>query len=292
LGTDPLTFSQWGLELYNQLLPEILDRAIREDGRYKDVGRFYRLLVGQRYRANELLIRNLEGSYRNRDRKGDPGDRLPIQPVDAKTKRESVQFLCDHTFGAEAFKIAPEIYNRFGEEKWLGDGDSLIEYTTPVSLSNLMAQIQCDTLEDLLSPWILNALTDAALRVPETDDVYTIDELFISVRASIFSELETIKEGEFSSRKPAIPVQRRVLQEHYFKLLAFYAAGNSSSYFYRLDTNASRSLARQELFALESRIQAALQGGVKWDAPSTAHLTMLRDRITKLREATLTIGSP
>jgi len=288
LGTNPLEFAQWGLELYNQLLPEILDRAIREDGRYRDVGRYYMLLVRQRSQANYLLMRNLECLYRNKDHKGDPGDRLPIQVVDAKTKRESVQFLCDNTFGADAFKIAPEIYNRFGGESWLSM-DSF-ERTSQVSLIRAITSIQCGTLSDLMSPWVLDALSDMALRVPETDDVYAIDELFNTVTASVFSELDTIKEGEFSSRNPAIPALRRTLQEYCFKLLASHAAGDTTSY--SADTNTSRALARQELVKLESKIQAGLTGNAKWDAASSAHLTMLRDRIKKLLEASVTVGRP
>jgi hypothetical protein len=233
------------------------------------------------------LLRNLEGAYRNRDRKGDPGDRLPVQAVDAKAQRESVQFLCDNTFGAEAFKIAPEIYNRFGEEKWLDEFER-VERTMPISLGDLMTQIQCLTLENLLSPWILDALTDTALRVSEEEDVYSIDELFSAVRASVFSELDTIKEGEFSSRKPAIPIPRWALQEHYFKLLAYYVSGNMSYYF--PDTNSSRALARQELRQLESKIQVALN--IKMDAGSSAHLSMLQDRIKKLLDASLMMGRP
>jgi len=300
LGTDPLTYSQWGLELYNQLLPEILDRAIKEDGRYRDVGRYYALLVSQRYRHNYLLVRNLEGLYRNRDHKGDPGDRLPIQVVEAKTKRESVQFLCETTFGAEAFKIAPEIYNRFGQEVWLGDGDGWIERTGSVSLGGIIARVQCWTLEDLLAPWVLSALTDTELRVSESEDAYTIDELFSAVMASVFSELDTVKEGEFSSRKPAIPASRRTLQEYCFKLLAYYAGGPQSNpmslmsyyYYFSPDVTASRALARHELVKLDSKIAAALTGNTKWDAGSAAHLTMLRDRIKKLLEANVTVGRP
>jgi len=297
LGTDPLTFSQWGLELYNQLLPEILERAVREDGRYRDVGRFYLLLVRQRYQSNYLLARNLEGLYRNRDRKGDPGDRLPIEVVDAKTKRESVQFLCDNTFGAEAFQIAPEIYNRFGGETWLSDGGDWIERTRTIPLSGVIADIQCYTLEDLLNPWVVDALSDTMLRVPESEDAYTVDELFSTVIASVFSELDTVKEGEFSSRKPAIPAPRQVLQEYCYKLLAFYASGpggNMMSYYYSFypDVNSCRALARQELVKLESKIQAALTSNTKWDAASAAHLTMLRDRIKKLLDASLTVGRP
>jgi hypothetical protein len=247
------------------------------------------LLVRQRSQANYFVLRNLEGLYRNRDRKGDPGDRLPIQVVDAKTKRESVQFLCENTFGANAFKIDPEIYNRFGGETWFGF-DEFIRVSR-YSLGDMMSRVQCYTLEDLLAPWILDALSDSALRTPESeDDVYTIDELFNTVTASVFSELDTIKEGEFSSRKPAVPVSRRALQEHCFKLLAVYVSGNT--YSYSPDVNSSRALARQELVKLESKIQAALTGNVKWDAGSAAHLSMLRDRIKKLLDANVTTGRP
>ena len=281
-GKNPLEFSQWGLELYNQLLPEILDRAIREDGQYRDVGKYYMLLVNQRHQADTFLIRNLVGLYRNRDRKGDPGDRPPIQVIDAQTQRDTVRFLCDNTFGADAFKVAPEIYNRFGGEIWLS-GES-IGRTPQVSLGKLSTQLQCITLTELLGPWTFDALTDTALRVPESEDVYTIDELLSTVAASIFSELDTIKEGEFSSRKPAIPATRRALQDFCFLTLAEYAAGEAPI----PDINSSRSLARSELSKLEAKIQAALTGNAQnWDAGSTAHLTMLRDRIKKLLEASL-----
>jgi hypothetical protein len=209
-----------------------------------------------------------------------------------------VQFLCDNTFGAEAFKIAPEIYNRFGQEMWLGDGDAWLERTVSISLGDIIAQIQCFTLEDLLSPWVLQALSDTALRVSESEDAYMIDELFNTVTASVFSELDTIREGEFTSRNPAISASRRALQEHHFKLLAFYTtgpvAGSSAAFYYSFwpDVTSSRALARQELVKLESKIQAALTGNTKWDAVSAAHLTMLRDRIRKLLEASLSVGRP
>ena len=291
LGTDPLTFSQWGLELYNQLLPEILDRAIKEDGRYRDVGRYYQLLASQRMQQNMFLVRNLEGLYRNRDFKGDPGNRLPIQVVDAKTKRESVQFLCDNTFGADAFKIAPEIYNRFGQEIWLGSDDRF-ESSGSTSLSSIIMSLQCGTLENLLSSSVLNALTDTALRTPESEDVYTIDELFSTITASVFSELDTVGEGDFSSRRPAIPTQRRTLQEYHFKLLASYAAGDGIAA-YMPDVHSSRALARHELAKLQEKIKRTIADKAQnWDTGSAAHLGMLYDRISKLLEASLLLGRP
>ena len=289
LGRHPLEFAQRAVELYNQLMPEILERAIREDGRYRDVGRFYRLLVNQRAQANATVMRNLTGLYRNRDRRGDPGDRPPIQVVAAQTKRDTVQFLCDNTFGADAFRIDPEIYNRFGQEIWLGRGDAF-ERAAPISLSAVITSIQCGTLTDLLSPRVLYALTDAALRVSDDEDVYTIEELFSTVTASVFSELDSVREGEFSPRQPAIPASRRTLQEHLFRLLAHYASGEGLGT--SPDVHSSRALARHELAKLEEQIQTTLTGARNWDTGSIAHLTMLRDRIQRLLEASLAVGRP
>ena len=291
LGRHPLEFAQRALELYEQLMPEILDRAIREDGRYRDVGRFYRLLVNQRTQANAAAMRNLTGLYRNRDRRGDPGDRPPIQVVDAQTKRDTVQFLCDTTFGADAFRINPEIYNQFGQEIWLSSDFTRFERTPPISLSTVITDIQCGTLSDLLSPRVLYALTDTALRVSDDDDAYTIEELFSTVTASVFSELDTVREGEFSPRRPAIPAPRRTLQEHHFRLLASYAAGDGITA--SPDIHSSRALARQELASLESKIQATLTSHARnWDSGSVAHLVMLQDRIKRLLEASLAVGRP
>ena len=291
LGKHPLEFSKRGVKLYEQLMEEILERAIRDDGLYRDVGRFYRFLVNLRMRENRLLTRNIEGLLRNRDRKGDPGDRPPVQIVDAQTKRDSVQFLCDYTFGADAFKLDPDIYNKFGDERWL-EGDRPRILPTPVSLSSVISSAQCSTLEDLLSPQVLNALTDTALRTPDSEDVYTIEELFSTISASVFSELSDLKEGDtFTQREPMIPVLRRALQEHYFKLMALYALGTGQSFF-APDVNSSRSLARQELVRLEAQIHAALNITANRDTASTAHLTMLHERIKRILEASLVNDRP
>ena len=142
-----------------------------------------------------------------------------------------------------------------------------------------------------MAPWILDALTDTALRVPAGEDVFTIEELFEMLTASIFSELDAIREGdEFSAREPMIPAQRRVIQEYYFRLLAFYAMGDRTAI--APDRNSSRALARHELVKIEAKIQAALNIRALRDAGSEAHLSMLHSRINRLLEASLQMGRP
>jgi hypothetical protein len=186
--------------------------------------------------------------------------------------------------------IDPEIYNRFGQEIWLGR-DDIFERSAPISLNALITSIQCGTLSSLLSPTVLDALTDTMLRVADEEDAYTIDELFNTVTASVFSELDEVGAGDFSSRRPAIPAPRRTLQEHCFKLLASYAAGDITSFL--PDVHTSRALARHELAKLEESIQRTLEiNAARWDTGSVAHLTMLRDRIRNLLEASLLLDRP
>ena len=76
-----------------------------------------------------------------------------------------------------------------------------------------------------------------------------------------------------------------MLQEHYFRLLAFYASGN----YFQVDTSSSRALARSELKKIDAKIQGWSVGA---DAASVAHLGMLQDRIKRLLDASLTVGRP
>ncbi|GHT16834.1 hypothetical protein FACS1894189_1530 [Planctomycetales bacterium] len=285
LGSEPLDFAQTSLKRYNQFLPEILERAVRENGSYRDVARYYLMLLQDRYRSTMGLSSSIGGLYKNRDRKGDPGDRSPVQVVDAKKQREAIKFLSENTFGADAFKIAPEIYNKFGQEKWL-TSDYNIAVSTNFNLNEITAEIQCIILEDMIAPWVLDGLADTVFRVKDDEDLLTGDELFDSVTKSVFSELYTIKDGDFTSRKPAIPATRRTLQLHYFEVLSWYATGQldrGNSF----DLTFGQSLARQQLQGLESALQSVLKGNAKLDTGSKAHIQSLQERIKKVLDADL-----
>ncbi|MDR3232076.1 MAG: zinc-dependent metalloprotease [Planctomycetaceae bacterium] len=284
LGSEPLDYAKTILERYNQFLPEILERAVRENGSYRDVGRYYVMLVADRYRSTSGLSASIGGLYRNRDRKGDPGNRLPVQPVEAAKQREAVKWLSENMFAADAFKISPDIYNKFGQEVWLS-GNSITAYGGfPLGL--VTAVVQCHVLEDMIGPWVLTGLADTAFRVKEGEDALTADELFDSVTTAVFSELKTIKVGEFTSRKPAVPSARQTLQLHYFEILSMYALGQLQwNYF---DTDFGQALTRMQLRQISADIKALLaNGNVKLDSGSRSHLTVLGDRIDQVLKASV-----
>ncbi|MDR1270971.1 MAG: zinc-dependent metalloprotease [Planctomycetaceae bacterium] len=279
LGSNPLDYAKTATARYEKLLPELLDRSVKEGGSYKDAGRFFMLLTFDRVSANYVLARNVAGLYVNRDHRGDPKGRPPIQVVDAKTQRDSLEYICKTILAADSFKISHEVYNQFGEEKWL-HWNYQIYGTQTWTLSELILFARRYILYQLIYPWTLERLEETQLRVAEGDDVYTIDELFETITDAIFKELETIKEGEFTARKPAIGLHQRMLQNDYFQVLSFYSLGE-------LPPLSSQSIAQQQLTSLSSNIQALLNGKAKLDTASRTHLLSLQERIRKVLDANL-----
>jgi outer membrane biosynthesis protein TonB len=284
LGSNPLDYAKTATARYEQLLPELLDRSVKEGGSYKDVGRFFLLLAFDRVSANYGLARNVGGLYVNRDHRGDPNGRPPIQVVDAKTQRDSMEYLCKTIFAADSFKISPEVYNQFGEEKWL-HWNYAVYGSRNWTLSELILHARLYILFQLIDPWTLERLEETQLRIAEGDDVYTIDELFETLTDTIFKELETIKEGEFTAKKPAITLTQRMLQDVYFQILSFYSLGE-------LPPASSQSIARQQLTSLSSTIQALLTGKAKLDTASRTHLLSLQERIRKVLDANIIRYNP
>jgi hypothetical protein len=97
---------------------------------------------------------------------------------------------------------------------------------------------------------------------------------------TIFKELETIGEGEFNNKKPAIDSQQRDLQKVYFTALSLYALnqlryGPAST----LDT---QQIAKNQLKVVWKRIDEILSSDAKLDLSSRLHLENLKTTADKV----------
>ena len=288
LGANPVDFAKTRAALYQQLLPDLIDRAVEEGDNYRDVGTYFRVILMNMVSANDFLARNVGGYYINRDHRGDPQGRPPIQVVDAKVQRESVAYLCEEVFSKDSYKIPAELYNQFGTEKWIDWSGN--RFNSETVLRNTILSAQTRVLQTMLNTMTLSRLDDSELRVKEGEDVFTIAELFDTLTPAIFRELNSIKEGDFSPRNPAISLTRRNLQEYYFIILAEYTVGNTGRY--SNIPESCHSIPRQQLVSISSNIQAVLSGNAKLDPASKAHLINLNERIQKTLNASIERLSP
>ena len=288
LGANPMDYAKVNARLYDQLLPGLLDRAINEGDNYANVKFYFNVLLSQRFNSLGFVAKNIGGLYVNRDRKGDPGNRSPIEPVDAALQRESLQFLCDQVFAVDSFNIPADLYNSMGTNRWSDWGSNVGR--PDFSLRSQLLGWQLSLLTTLLDPSTLGRMDDTEMRVPEGEDVLTIAELLESLTSAVFKELESMREGEFTAQNPAIGTLRRSLQEKYYLLLADYASGDLAMFYSIPDS--CQPLSRLQLHALQSQMDAVLKGEAKIDTGSRAHLQNLHERINKLLHAEMIRRTP
>lgn len=92
----------------------------------------------------------------------------------------------------------------------------------------------------------------------------------------MFENLDSMGEGEYTDRKPAITSMRRNLQRSYLRQLSRLALNKGSA------PEDCQSLAFVELTRLKSRIDGVLGGNLKLDDYSRAHLEESSARIAKV----------
>ena len=136
-------------------------------------------------------------------------------------------------------------------------------------------------LQRLMSPLTLTRMHDSELKLDADKDLLTTAELLERLTSSVFSEVESTNEGEFTNRKPAISSLRRNLQRTFLDRLSQLALGNTSA------PEDCQTVAFMELTRLQGRVDQLLAGDLELDAYSKAHLQDTTARITKVLDATM-----
>jgi hypothetical protein len=284
LGKDPLEYSKQQAKLISELWPDFLDRSVKDGEGYQKARQTFGVLLSKYGSAMFFTARNVGGIDISRSHKGDKEAKAPFTVIEAKKQRESVDLLAANVFSEKPFQFPPSVYNYLASSRWSHWGvkePRRIDY----AIHDTIAMWQDRVLSQLMSPLTLERLYDSELRVPADQDAFTVAELVRKLNAAIFSEVETIKEGEFTERKPAINSLRRNLQRNYLERLAKLSMGQTDA------PNDCRSVARMELKNLHNSIDSLLKKELKLDAYSRAHLQESSAYIEKVLNAELNLNS-
>ncbi len=142
-------------------------------------------------------------------------------------------------------------------------------------------------VDRMLSPLNLKRIADAEHKIPADQDAFTNAELLERLTKAVYSEVDTLKEGEYTTRKPAISSLRRNLQRYYLKELGGLALGQRGG-----APEDCQTIAFAELTSLDARIDKVLKSNVKLDPYSRAHLQETSGRIRKILDAHLSVSTP
>ena len=139
----------------------------------------------------------------------------------------------------------------------------------------------------MLNTLTLTRLHDSELKVPADQDAFTVAELLDRLTGAVYAELDEIKEGEFTNRKPAIHSLRRNLQRNYLEQLSSLALGNTPA------PRDCQAVAAAQLKEIDARVKNLLKRNkVKLDTYSKVHLDEVSSRIQKVLDARISLARP
>ena len=150
-------------------------------------------------------------------------------------------------------------------------------------------------LQQLLSPRTLSRLADSELKVEAADEALTVAELFTRLTEATFSEVDSLKKGDFSDRKPAISSLRRNLQRTVLQEMGQLALDLPQQ---KNPPPDARPLARFVLKRLADRIAVLLaladaeDSALVLDHASRAHLEDVTTRIGAIVDPDLVTSRP
>ncbi len=284
LGTDPLDYAESQMRLVSQLRETILDRAVDDGESWAKARQAYERLLGLHFRAVGICTNWVGGSTVNRDHKGDPNGRDPIESIDPDQQRRALQFTIDNLFYDDAFGLTPELLAKMTVDKWWDDGGFMQIMEDPTwPVHERILGLQASAMSMILNPTTLNRLYDIEFRTPADQDALTLPELLSTIENAVWSELDDSMQANYSARQPMISSLRRNLQrEHVQRLIDLTLPDANLGAAQKPVAN----LCTMTLRDLEARIDGLLERrNGKIDAYSRAHLSELQLRIAKALDA-------
>jgi hypothetical protein len=211
LGSDPLVYYKQRTDMARELWKKIPEEFNTKGEQYQKI----RLAFGQGITEYAIAAANLPkfvgGIYSYRDHIGDPDGRQPFEVVPADRQRESLKYLVELYFSPNSFTFSPELLNKLAPDR-LGDlaGTPWRRLRSDYPIHGMVQLLQASALFRLYDPLILQRLQDNELRFPSGEKPFTMAEMFITIRQSIWQELTTAANvGSF----------RRELQRMYLYVL-------------------------------------------------------------------------
>jgi hypothetical protein len=280
-SSDLLAYYTARAAMANELFAKLEERFSEPGTRYQKIRRVFGQGIGELVPAAVNVPKYIGGIRHHRDHIGDPGGRLPYDPVPAAEQRAALQYLTREIFGPRAFQFAPRLLNMLAIER-LPDMEGqvwTVERNDP-PIHTLVLTIQGLPLDRIYHPITLGRLHDLEARYANPADAFTMAETFTAIRRAIWEELD--------GRRRINSFRRNLQRRHLQILVNLVVQADPAA------PEDARTLARADLLALRRGIDALLAAtgrptpaGARLDATTVAHLDETRARINAALEAGL-----
>jgi hypothetical protein len=271
LGADPLRYYERQVDLASELWEKVELEFEQPGVRYQKLRNVFNRGVFQYIYAGINCSKYIGGIYARRDHIGDPGNRLPMEPVPAAKQRAALDFIIENHLAADAFDFDAELLNKLAPERfWDFEGSIFRQVRLDYAVHNAVFAMQVAPLSRLYHPIVLARLQDLELRYEPGQQAFTMEEMYTSVRDAVWSEL--------AGPRP-INSFRRELQRVHLAILMSHVVSMGAG----VPQDAS-TLARADLNRILRGVDRALAGG-GIDSMTRVHLDEVKARIEAALDA-------
>ncbi|MEJ2700908.1 MAG: zinc-dependent metalloprotease [Sedimentisphaerales bacterium] len=215
---EPLDYANNQMRIVRYNRDRIIDKLVKKGDSWAKTREAYETTLGMQMRAVSMMANWLGGAYVHRDKKGDKGNRLPIEVVPAKKQRDALNFVIENTFKDEAFGLTQDLLQRMTVDKWLDDMSSFLDEST-WPIHDRILGVQVYVLARLMYPTTLRRVYDNEFLVPADQDALTLPELLDTITKAIWSELDEEPGKKYTDRRPMVSSLRRNLQREHLDLM-------------------------------------------------------------------------
>lgn len=283
LGNDLVAYARSQAKLVAESWPSVVDDMTNDGDGYQRARRAFGVLLARHGQVMFAAARYVGGLYVSRSHKGDAEASQPLEIVPVDRQRDALTLLEEQVFSATPFSFPPDLYNRLASSHWSHWGTEATE-RADYPAHDIILMWQDRILSRLMSPLTLSRIHDSELKVPAESDALTTAELLERLTKAVYSEIDTVKTGEYTNRKPAISSLRRNLQRSYLRRMSLLALGDTGA------PDDCQTVAFAELTRLKTRIDTMLAGEAKLDSYSRAHLQETSARISKVLDARMLVS--
>lgn len=275
LGSDPLTFYAQRLGLSREIW-ETMETKLQKPGEgYQVLRRSFLTAFGQAGVSLTLASKYIGGVYHSRAHAGDPGGKIPFEPVSSRQQKQALDLLRTQLFAPDALQFPPHLLNKLNNERFPDFQDfASLSRRADVPIHDMVLSLQKAVLNRLYNPIVLSRVLDSEVEVTPPEQPFRLSELFSAVSDSIWAETKA------AGLAAEINSYRRALQrEHLRHLLSLLLRPSDVP-------EDARTLARQNLISLRAQLQKAqLRQGI---SPETqAHLAECAARIDEALKANI-----
>jgi len=276
-GTDPLKYYARRVTLAEEIRANMEKKLEKPGEGYQVLRRSFAVAFGQEGYSLSLAAKYIGGVYHYRDHVGDPGNRLPFQPVAAAKQKEALELLRKNLYSPSSFQFNPQLLNKLASPRFSDFTDfGAMAARFDVPIHDMVLGLQTRVLDRLYHPIVMSRILDSEVKTSAPGAAFSLGLMFSEIQDSIWAETKA------PGASLNIDSYRRSLQRAHLRKLTGLVLRDTAV------PEDAQTLARQNLVTLRSQLQAALaRPGVKTSLETRAHLNESISRIDEALKANM-----